>query len=688
MPNTSYYKDGVKVRFPTKNSSLRFQILPAYDSKHPEKLNGFVLSLLDRKLTAWLGMIQAARSVGHGERESQVSILSLDSFVGKEKCPYRRLIEYCNQSEDWRYLLGSKKSTNCILQPLKRKLLLNIVDFDEIDKGVQIGEFSYSIAEYLLNEEFGLVFQPNASLGDITNPINGPIFVAELPLDRKGKPTAGYNLRVDEKDGQIIRRSASNAELEARYHLDDPESFLRIPTGQEIVDALVGVLKGHKNKLGIDETCAIKEAVGQDYRVDTVTAPGAVNKIGWENPVTDPGDVGKQKMIAGKVEKGEKKMGEAGEDNWDVDEINFLESFEEYVEECGFAYDIVDLVRLHTSIKCFMCTLLAGEPGTGKSSLAELYMRALAGKENATEEPFKVFVNPAWMEPADLLGYENRHEDGGLNFVPAANGFAQFIRESKNKDEVRIACFEEINLACVEHYFSDFVQIISQRGGKISGCREREDGPDLQVSGDIRIIGTLNSDETTRALSPRFLNRCNGIELECQDEMVKRMIQDAVEGREPPAPKPFPWLRQQITNNDFHKWRESAEKRSANYKENYKKTVVSVLNILAGRKDGAESLLSAAGLSLAGRTVADLFLYVRNRPPYTDDAKSITEDERQLMALDEFLAQRLFFPVSPTPGTIDGIKELVEIIKRQGLNRSGNVLSKKVNEFKALTGML
>ena len=175
---------------------------------------------------------------------------------------------------------------------------------------------------------------------------------------------------------------------------------------------------------------------------------------------------------------------------WDKDELDFLRSFESYVLQCGFKYDIADLVRLHTSVKCFMCTLLAGEPGTGKSSLAELYMRALAGKEGAKEEPFKVFVNPAWMEPADLLGYENRHENGGLDFVPAANHFVDYIREPIPSDKVRIVCFEEINLACVEHYFSDFVQIISQRGGKISGCRKDE--KDLQVSEDLRIVGTLN----------------------------------------------------------------------------------------------------------------------------------------------------------------------------------------------------
>jgi hypothetical protein len=78
---------------------------------------------------------------------------------------------------------------------------------------------------------------------------------------------------------------ASDIELASRYHLDDPESFLNIPTGQSIVDTLVTLLRGHKNAMGIDETCAIKEAVGDTYRVDTVSAPGAVNSApGWAAP--------------------------------------------------------------------------------------------------------------------------------------------------------------------------------------------------------------------------------------------------------------------------------------------------------------------------------------------------------------------------------------------------------------------
>ena len=45
----------------------------------------------------------------------------------------------------------------------------------------------------------------------------------------------------------------------------------------------------------------------------------------------------------------------------------------------------------------------------------------------------------------------------------------------------------------------------------IPGCKEND--RDLSVGRNFRVIGTCNSDETTRPLSPRFLSRCNTIEL-------------------------------------------------------------------------------------------------------------------------------------------------------------------------------
>lgn len=316
VKNYSYYKQGVRVKFPKKAPPLRVQILPAYNPYEPSNAQGYVPCLIDGQPTAWFGMIQSAKFVGHGEWKSTLPILSLSSFEGAEPCPYKRLLEYCNNNPDWKYLVtksgrfGSAEFKDATLKPIKSVLLLNIVDVEDPGKGVQIAETSYSVASTLLNPETGIVFQRNIQLenypdaaaalakdpmlayanGDITNPGRAPVFVIELPPVKAGQFGTGYTARIEVTAAGVSRRTASDIELASRYHLDDPESFLNIPTGQDIVNTLVTLLKGHRNAMGIDETCAIKEAVGDTYRVDTMSAPGATATVatGWEKPAAAP----------------------------------------------------------------------------------------------------------------------------------------------------------------------------------------------------------------------------------------------------------------------------------------------------------------------------------------------------------------------------------------------------------------
>ena len=338
--------------------------------------------------------------------------------------------------------------------------------------------------------------------------------------------------------------------------------------------------------------------------------------------------------------------------DWNTDEMAFLSVFEEYVNDCGFKYETADLVRLHTSVKCSMCTLLAGNPGTGKSSLAELYMRAVAGspeKDDAERSWRQIFVNPAWMEPADLLGYET---DGGFRHAPSH--LAEFIRNISEGENLPmgIVCFEEMNLACVEHYFSDFIQIMSRGMGVIPGCKDN--GLDLFVEQNFRVIGTCNSDETTRPLSPRFLSRCNTIELASSFETTKKLVTDLADGNAPEI-KPFVG-REPITYGTFKRWCESSR--------DIDNIIVNAILSLLGPKDGNESIMSDAGFDMSGRIVSDMFTYIRNRPPYEGNNSFLTEAERQKVALDEFLAQRVFFACRPTPGTITAINTLYDNVNK------------------------
>src|SRR6266566_823918 len=64
-------------------------------------------------------------------------------------------------------------------------------------------------------------------------------------------------------------------------------------------------------------------------------------------------------------------------------------------------------------------------------------------------------------------------------------------------------CLDEMNLAKVEHYFSDFLSIVESR----SRDKERIGLPE-----NLFIVGTVNMDETTQPFSRKVLDRAHTLE--------------------------------------------------------------------------------------------------------------------------------------------------------------------------------
>ncbi len=360
--------------------------------------------------------------------------------------------------------------------------------------------------------------------------------------------------------------------------------------------------------------------------------------------------------------------------SWNTSEIAFLDNFKQYVTQCGFKYEDRDLARFHTSVKCGMLTLLGGEPGTGKSSLVELYFRALGGSDSnrESEDSFlRVDVNPSWMEPADLIGFRDQNN----HFRPAENGLFNRLQKWNDEDGGRnhlwAICLEEINLACVEHYFSDFIQIISRGNGclkyerKVSSddspnadasemqCSDGDIAPEecaIRLTDNLRFVGTCNSDETTRSLSLRFLDRCNMIELSLSDEMKERLLVDAFAGR---TAKVLPYELEQgheVSANDFQEW---TNHDAGNLEE--------VKKLLSGLMASFEK----AGIAPSPRVIAEIANYIRNRPPWGIGDGMSSEQDRFLCALDECMAQRILSRYKASPGTIAGLEELKSHLETQ-----------------------
>lgn len=325
------------------------------------------------------------------------------------------------------------------------------------------------------------------------------------------------------------------------------------------------------------------------------------------------------------TQKGQRNTGAC---DWNKDELAFLKNFIADCKKCGYEYDAQDIVRFHTCVKCGMFTLLGGAPGCGKSTLAALYARALSGnkKVDAKSGFLTVDVNPAWMEPSDVLGHWNLN--GG--YVCADTGLVPFLRKLNGplKNNVGIVCLEEMNLSRVEHYFSNFMQLISRPDderlllGVPSDDSQDEKNAVINVPRNLRFIGTNNFDETTQRFSARFYDRCNYLEL-------KPNSNDVVFPTETPSFDRGEF-NYQVTFGKYSSWCNTSIGGDA-----IDNTVVEKFKYVTEK-------LSDLRLTPSPRVRLEMAKYIVNRPFFDGcGTDKTTKKDCQMIALDEAIVQRV-----------------------------------------------
>ena len=190
-----------------------------------------------------------------------------------------------------------------------------------------------------------------------------------------------------------------------------------------------------------------------------------------------------------------------------------------YIASKGYTYDADLINNRYLSLKSKPFVILAGISGTGKSKLAKLFAEAIDAK-------FKLIpVRPDWSDSTDLFGYVNLKGE----FQPGC--LTEFIKEANKKENLSkpyIVCLDEMNLARVEHYFSDVLSVIETRelkDGRITSApfmnetvfgnneKIKNEYGSLYFSENLYFIGTVNMDETTFPFSKKVLDRANTIEL-------------------------------------------------------------------------------------------------------------------------------------------------------------------------------
>jgi len=194
-----------------------------------------------------------------------------------------------------------------------------------------------------------------------------------------------------------------------------------------------------------------------------------------------------------------------------------------YIASNGFTYSNGLIENFYLSLKSKPFVILAGISGTGKTRLVRLFAEAMGAKMQM------VPVRPDWSDSSDLFG----HLDLTGRFHPGE--IIDFVLEASNNPDVPyLLCLDEMNLARVEYYLSDYLSIIETRendGDSISSdtlLSNQKFGNDetakskyggLCLPENLYVIGTVNMDETTFPFSKKVLDRANTIEFSDVDLM-------------------------------------------------------------------------------------------------------------------------------------------------------------------------
>lgn len=200
-------------------------------------------------------------------------------------------------------------------------------------------------------------------------------------------------------------------------------------------------------------------------------------------------------------------------------ESQFMEIFDQKCKSQDLYYVKKDLYNFHTAMKTGNLVILAGMSGTGKSKLVQCYADALDLKK---EQLLFIPVRPYWQDDSDVIGYldiiNNVYRPGDSGLVNI------LIHAYTNPDQMHIVCFDEMNIARVEHYFSQFLSVLEMDENKrvlrlyndelqhrIYNSNVYE--PTIKIGNNVLFVGTVNLDESTYQFSDKVLDRANVINL-------------------------------------------------------------------------------------------------------------------------------------------------------------------------------
>lgn len=168
--------------------------------------------------------------------------------------------------------------------------------------------------------------------------------------------------------------------------------------------------------------------------------------------------------------------------------------------------------------------LLTGLTGSGKTQIGLKF-----GEWLGAERRLVVPVRPDWTGPEALFGYEDALAPASIDgrkawYVPAPLEF--MLRAAQHPDEPHLLLLDEMNLAHVERYFSDFLSGMESGEPALPNLTKEQSAwrldpegpPAVPIPNNLFVVGTVNVDETTYAFSPKVLDRAQTLEFRVATE--------------------------------------------------------------------------------------------------------------------------------------------------------------------------
>ncbi len=318
----------------------------------------------------------------------------------------------------------------------------------------------------------------------------------------------------------------------------------------------------------------------------------------------------------------------------------------------------------HTSLKISKespLVVLAGISGTGKSALPRLYAEGMGMYF------LNVSVQPSWDSPMDMLGFYNHLESRfrPTDLTRALVQMDQFAGEAGRwprqdskqfeslSDRMLLVLLDEMNLARVEYYFSEFLSKLefrrdidersaaSRRKAEIlletgAAAGEAQHLP-LFPGTNVLFVGTMNEDESTQALSDKVVDRANVLRFGMPANLKPAELNSGA-----------PLSPTCLEHPHWRKWlRDGVQLDLAQESE------------VDGFIDECNHLLERIGKPFAYRTANSVRAYVRNYPRASDAkwVKSALADQVEQKVLPKL--RGLDLQDAAVDAVLDGVKKIV-----------------------------